>query len=112
MTDNTPPAPIANSSHGVRNTAFVTLAILAGVAIFKVSVISIGNESAGHTAVIWKDDGTDSLRVFDSDAAACKRTGNPSFFCEAGLALAIQSRQLRLIHLPYSKTYASIVDGS
>ena len=113
MNESASPTPVAivNNSHGFRNAAFIALAILAVVSIFKVSVVSIGDSDAGHIAVIWKDSGTDSLRVFDSDAAVCKRAGNQSFICEGSLALAIQNRKLRLLWLPYSKGYSSLVGG-
>ena len=112
MTDKNQPtaAPVHKNQQG-RNAALVTIAILATIAAFKISVVSVGNSSAGHTAIIWKDEGTSSLRLFDSAKAACQRQGQSSYLCEGALALAIQGRSLRLVKLPYIGAYASLVGG-
>ncbi len=87
---------------------FIAISVLAS---FKISIISIGDDRHGHIAIIWKDEGTNSLRLFDSDHAACQRKGLDDFFCEGRLAIVIQDRNLRLIGLPYNSIYANMVDG-
>ena len=79
ITDCTLPVPLPTESSVFRKTMAVSLVIVAVIAFFKVSVVSIGTSSNGHPAVIWKDDGTDSLRVLTvtlllASAAQIRRT--------------------------------------
>lgn len=110
-TDSNVKAPKSRVSLKLKVSLAVLVAVTA-LAAFKVSIISLGSDRVGHTAIIWKDEGTDSLRLFDSDRAACKRKGEAEFFCEGRLAIVIQDRNLRLIGLPYSSTYSDMVGGN
>lgn len=101
----------ANSNRVVGKITWAVFGIFAAVAFFKVSVVSIGDRTAGHVAIIWKDDGTSSLRVFDSAKAACERTGYPGYLCEGRLAIVIQDRNLRLVRLPYLRLFSKLVGG-
>ncbi len=86
--------------------------LLAGVFIWKISIISVGTRTAGHTAVVWKEERLMDLRPFDSDRAACERKGVEGMvrnFCRGNLASHLENH--RVIALPYMEWYARLTGG-
>lgn len=79
----------------------------------QISIVAIGRQGEGHTAIIYRDKSVGTLRFLDSTKAQCINFREISAFvtkymCEGRLAIIIADRKLALIKLPFSQTIADI----
>ena len=79
----------------------------------QISIVAIGREGEGHTAVIYRNESVSMLRFLDSTKAQCINFREPSGFitkymCEGRLAIIIANQRLAIIKLPFSQTIADV----
>lgn len=83
---------------------WVLLAAGASAFVWKGSIVTIGNESAGSTAILWRTGALNKLSMVDSGQRQC----GGSFICEGSLAFALRDHPWKLRIGGYSSLVAVI----
>lgn len=89
-------------------TAAALVALLAST---QVAIVAIGDESAGHTALVLRNESVSTLRFLDSTQAQCKnfKVGFVTrYMCEGRLAIIIADQNLALLRLPFSRSISDL----
>lgn len=92
--------------------------ILAIAGYTQLSIVTLGDERAGSTAVVLRYGELAQLDFIDSDSAACKRMGanhsggafgfSSAYFCEGRLAIIIADGQRALVRFSFSSALKKI----
>ena len=107
-------APIARTKTNNRKAFTVVGFVFAAIAYTQLSVVVIGDELAGSTALVVRRGDLANLHFLDSDKSVCERKGasgsggtfgfSTAYFCEGQLAMIIADRKLALFRVGYSAT--------